>query len=190
MTCGSSNSTECTTIEEVHFRQKRWLSFHPNGAVVKAIFSFVAPVRFHHRTKRSVNLAINLQANYPIPAKLIYPVPGSYFKNRQLFDGNFVDQSRPDLYRVLEKMIGSWSGNSRACLLRTICEVADTPLKHNGLIGELFDIIFTPSENDEMDEEFKSASKYGRNGVDCTRLYPKCPSGHGILEKISAVIKV
>ncbi|XP_053691264.1 uncharacterized protein LOC128739787 [Sabethes cyaneus] len=189
-TCGISNSTTCTTVEALNSRQKRWLSFLPNGGLVKVVFSFVAPVKFYHRLKRSINAAINLQANYPIPARIIYPTPGSIYKNRQLTDGNIVDNSRTDLYRIIEKMIGAWGRNSRECLLRTICEVADTPLKHNGLVGELIDIVFTPSESDQMDEEFKTASKYGKHGVDCTRLYPKCPSGHGILEKISAVINI
>ncbi|XP_058817428.1 uncharacterized protein LOC131680737 [Topomyia yanbarensis] len=137
----SSNDTE--PGQEVHQRQKRFLTFLPWGGVVKAVFSFVAPVKFQHRVKRSVNLAINCQANYPVPAKIIYPIPESYFKNRDFGDSNFMDNSRVQLYQLLEKMIGSWSPNGRACLLRTICEVADTPLKHNGLIGELLDIIFT-----------------------------------------------
>jgi hypothetical protein len=33
--------------------------------------------------------------------------------------------------------------NGRDCMLRTICEVADMPLSHNGLVGELLQVFFT-----------------------------------------------
>jgi hypothetical protein len=31
----------------------------------------------------------------------------------------------------------------RSCVLRTICEVAETPLHHNGLVGELLHVMLT-----------------------------------------------
>ncbi|XP_055633844.1 uncharacterized protein LOC129774172 [Toxorhynchites rutilus septentrionalis] len=173
--------------QAVHWVQKRFVPFIPNGGVAKVLFTAALPVKFQHKTKRSLSWAHNLQANYAIPGRIIWPLPESYFKAR-LDEGSFVDNSRVQLYRILEKMVDSWNNNGRGCLLRTICEVADTPLKHNGLVGEILDVIFTPSEADRVDLEYKLASRYGANGVDCGRLYKECLAGYGLLDELSTVL--
>ncbi|XP_055546684.1 uncharacterized protein LOC129731009 [Wyeomyia smithii] len=166
-------------------REKRFLNFVINGGTAKIVIGGVFPVRFHHRLKRSLNCAVNLQANYVIPASIIWPVPEHVFKER--LNNNFVDNSRPQLYQVLEHMIDSWGRHGRSCILRTICEVAETPLSHNGMFGEILDVIFTPSGTDVMDDDYKLARKYGLHGVSCSKAFNECPYGHGILDTISAV---
>ncbi|XP_055632679.1 uncharacterized protein LOC129773135 [Toxorhynchites rutilus septentrionalis] len=178
-----SNLTEFTN--EVHHRDKRFVSFVVGGGVAKIVLGGVFPVFFHHKLKRSLNAALNLQANYAIPARIVWPVPEHVFKQR-LSDA-YVDNSRPQLYNVLERMIDSWGRNGRACLLRTICEVAETPLSHNGMFGEILDVIFTPTETDVMDSDYKLARKYGMHGVKCAGVYSKCLLGHGFLDAISTV---
>lgn len=37
----------------------------------------------------------------------------------------------------------SFGLKGRECLLRTICETAESPLRHNGLMGDILHIIFT-----------------------------------------------
>uniref|UniRef100_A0A182QLK8 Uncharacterized protein n=1 Tax=Anopheles farauti TaxID=69004 RepID=A0A182QLK8_9DIPT len=168
-----------------HNRDRRYvLSFPINGGVAKVIFGFIAPVRFHHMLKRSLNLGINLQANYRILPNIIFPHPESVWKNRYNTGGTFVDTGRRQLYALLEKFLGS---APRACLLRTICEVADTPLTHNGMVGEILDIVFSPGDTDDLPEEYKMARKYGANGVNCGRLYDECPFGHGLLDTVTAM---
>uniref|UniRef100_A0A182NDU8 Uncharacterized protein n=1 Tax=Anopheles dirus TaxID=7168 RepID=A0A182NDU8_9DIPT len=168
-----------------HNRDRRYvLSFPINGGVAKVLFGFVAPVRFHHMLKRSLNLGINLQANYRILPNIIFPHPESVWKNR--YDPEaYVDTGRKQLYALLEKFLGTGGQKlraPRACLLRTICEVADTPLTHNGMVGELLDMVFSPGDTDDLPDEYKMARKYGANGVNCGRLYDECPFGHGILD--------
>lgn len=53
------------------------------------------------------------------------------------------DSSRKRFYEFIVKNFNNWGRNGHECLLRTICEVAEAPIKHNGLIGELFHIVFT-----------------------------------------------
>ena len=98
---------------------------------------------------------------------------------------DFVDNSRILVYQLLEYALNKEGKSGRECILRTICEVAESPLKHNGLIGELMDIVFTPYDNESIHEDFKLAKKAGIEQNNCTEKYKKCKLGHGILDKIS-----
>ncbi|XP_039440354.1 uncharacterized protein LOC120421218 [Culex pipiens pallens] len=183
LTSGFENST--SEEARLHSRFKRWINFPINGGVAKIVIGGVFPVRFAHKLVRSLNCAHNLQANYAIPERIIWPVPEHVFKQR--LNDDFVDRSRPQLYRVLERMVDNWGGHGRSCLLRTICQVAETPLGHNGMLGEILDVIFTPYEHELIDEEYKLARKYGLHGVNCNRAFQKCSFGHGLLDAISTI---
>nr|XP_019527282.2 uncharacterized protein LOC109399302 [Aedes albopictus] len=184
-TCNGSQPSSSATCD-AHSREKRFLTYVVNGGVAKIVLGGVFPVYFHHKLKRSLNAAVNLQANYRIPADIIWPVPEDVF--RQRMNNDFTDNSRPQLYRTLERMIDTWGRNGRTCLLRTICEAAETPLSHNGLFGEILDVIFTPSETDAIDEEYLMARQYGSHGVSCSGVFKDCPYGHGLLDTISTVL--
>lgn len=77
--------------------------------------------------------------------------------------------------------------DGRECILRTVCEVAETPLQHNGLVGELLHLFFSPGDHEKVDEDFKEAKKFGQMGVDCMKTYSDCPFGHGILDTVSVL---
>uniref|UniRef100_A0A182VYI2 Uncharacterized protein n=1 Tax=Anopheles minimus TaxID=112268 RepID=A0A182VYI2_9DIPT len=193
--CTQPTNSTTNPFEVHHNRDRRYvLSFPINGGVAKVLFGFVAPVRFHHMLKRSLNLGINLQANYRILPNIIFPHPDSVWKNRYSEEA-YIDTGRKQLYALLEKFLvkaGDRNGHgerARACLLRTICEVADSPLTHNGMVGEILDVVFTPGDTDDLSDEYKMARKYGANGVDCARLYSECPFGHGILDTFRVNIK-
>ena len=224
-----SNATAPPAVH--HNRDRRYvLSFPINGGVAKVIFGFVAPVRFHHMLKRSLNLGINVQANYRILPNVIFPHPESVWKNRYDGGAGYVDSGRRQLYGLLEKFLGrteekeeeeeeeerdgTKAPSARACLLRTICEIADRPLTHNGMVGEILDVVFrygriemwvegrtllqcvcvcffffrsSPGDSDDLPEQYKMARRYGANGVDCARLYAECPFGHGLLDTVTAM---
>uniref|UniRef100_A0A182JXQ2 Uncharacterized protein n=1 Tax=Anopheles christyi TaxID=43041 RepID=A0A182JXQ2_9DIPT len=164
-------------------RAKRWLNYPINGGVAKIVLGCVVPIRFHHPLSRVIVNTYNLQANYRIPATIIYPHPESVFQNRAV---GGEDQGRRQLFAVLEQAFSRSGRNGRACLLRAVCEVAEMPLKHNGLIGEIIDVIFTPSPSDSpLDPDYLLAQSYGQQGRDCTVQYPDCPLGHGLFDNIS-----
>uniref|UniRef100_A0A182MHF9 Secreted protein n=1 Tax=Anopheles culicifacies TaxID=139723 RepID=A0A182MHF9_9DIPT len=170
-------------------RVKRLISFPINGGVAKIVLGFLAPVRFHHPLPRSLNCGINVQANYVISPDIIFPRPESIFGNRKL-DQYADPESRQRLYGALEKILKMLLGThrrARDCLLRVVCEVADTPLHHNGLVGELLDVIFTPQESDALPPEFLMAHRYGANGVNCLKLYSACSWGMGLLDYVSRI---
>ncbi|XP_053670295.1 uncharacterized protein LOC128720641 [Anopheles nili] len=180
------NETESPVNRALVQRAKRWLLSYPiNGGTTKMVFGFLAPVRFHHTLTRLLNLSLNIQANYRILPTIIFPRPETIFKNRA--NSEYTDTSRKQFYELVERLLMSWNRNGRSCLLRTICEVADTSLRHNGLIGEILDVMFTPHDTDQLSSEYIMARKYGANGVDCMRMYAECPVGHGLLDTISAM---
>ncbi|XP_050089165.1 uncharacterized protein LOC126573239 [Anopheles aquasalis] len=167
-------------------RSRRFISYPINGGLAKVVLGFLAPVRFHHPLPRSLNCGVNVQANYAIPSNIIFPHPESVFQNRQYTDGTA--GNRKQLYGVIEKMLRVSLGagpRARQCLLRTVCEVADTPLKHNGLIGELLDVVFTPQPSDKLSSNFLKARRYGSKGLDCSRIYSRCSWGYGLLDRVS-----
>uniref|UniRef100_A0A8W7PTP9 Uncharacterized protein n=1 Tax=Anopheles coluzzii TaxID=1518534 RepID=A0A8W7PTP9_ANOCL len=182
----ASEAPQCPANRILSQRSKRWILSYPiNGGVAKMVFGFLAPIRFHHPLPRSLNLSLNVQANYRILPAIIFPRPESIFKNRA--NSEYTDTSRKQFYELVERMLTGWNRNGRSCLLRTICEVAETPLHHNGLVGELFEVVFTPHETDQLGSEYTLARQYGANGVDCRRMYAECPLGHGLLDTISAI---
>ncbi|XP_035780726.1 uncharacterized protein LOC118460485 [Anopheles albimanus] len=194
-------ATALTTVREhgagtvPEERVRRWLNYPINGGLAKTVFGFIVPIRFHHPLPRVIVNTYNLQASYRIPANIIYPAAESVFKNRALE----LAQPRPDaaraaLYAVLERSFdrpaaGSEGRSGRACLLRAICEVAATPLTHNGLIGEIMDVIFTPNPSEDLDPVYRLAQEHGRQQHDCLWLYPSCPKGLGIFDSISFVVQ-
>lgn len=92
----------------------------------------------------------NYQMQYMLPAKIYtsfstFPYSRRFNEGRSLIknkDGFKGDSSRKVAYKLVETVMNKEGKNGRQCLLRTICEVAETPLDHNGLIGELLHIFF------------------------------------------------
>lgn len=97
------------------------------------------------------------------------------------------DASRKVAYELIEDILTREGKNGRDCILRTICEVSETPLSHNGLVGELLQIFFTPGKYERIHQDYRDASKAGINRVNCAKMYPECPFGHGILDTISLI---
>ncbi|XP_058055836.1 uncharacterized protein LOC131207243 [Anopheles bellator] len=172
------------TSEQHRERVKRWLSYPINGGLAKMVFGIVVPIRFHHPLPRIIVNTYNMQAAYRIPANIIDPRPETIFMNRAAEP----DASRGQLFRVLERTFDRADRNGRACVLRAVCEVAATPLKHNGLIGEIIDVIFTPNPSELLDIVYLEAQNYGSSGRDCIQLYPSCPSGKGIFDSVSVLL--
>jgi hypothetical protein len=71
--------------------------------------------------------------------------------------------------------------------LRAICEVAETPVNHNGLVGELLQLFFTPGTYEKVHEDYHHARTAGLNRVNCEKMFHQCPHGHGILDSFSLI---
>jgi hypothetical protein len=154
----------------------------------------------------------NIRSQFELPQKW-FTKPASFPGLRRSFDGEEepetrkfkADRTREIAYEVAEETLDKFvkkikfffqklnfflyreGKNGRECLLRAICEVAETPVNHNGLVGELLQIFFTPGEHEKLHEDYHHARKAGFNGVSCEKLYADCPFGHGILDSVSLI---
>ncbi|XP_059490100.1 uncharacterized protein LOC132205184 [Neocloeon triangulifer] len=153
-------------------RKARYLLFPP-GSNMGIEVALSVPVR------KSVNVAMNIEANYVLPDNVTYffpdLVPG-------LGQGRLAESfgiTRRRTYTTIITMLNRVGLDGRSCLLRAICEAAETPLQHNGLFGDLLHVIFTPSSsNDEqLGADFAAAEQQGVDGDDCGTLYSQCPRG-------------
>ncbi|XP_018019229.1 uncharacterized protein LOC108675711 [Hyalella azteca] len=90
---------------------------------------------------------------------------------------------RLDAYNAIERILTKYGYPGHACLLRTVCEVAEAPL-HYGIMGDFFNLLLTPSvaslSSPSSDMEFLKdylvAEEVGRDSGDCRRSYADCPS--------------
>lgn len=187
---GEFNETLGDESQLLH-RMKRFLIFN-NGGIMKNLLGIVMPVQFGDNSKRSLNLGYNFQSQYSLP-----PLPIDIFKapfftgfsrSGRSTEAPKPDDSREFMYNTLERIWDRRGRDGRECLLRAICEVAESPFAHSGMFGEIVDAIFTPhSEDEAMGEgsEFYQARQAGLNHADCEKTYWKCPQGEGFLDSIS-----
>jgi hypothetical protein len=135
------------------------------------------------------DLPNNLSVLYAIYSDWTTPKARSFNNNNDnAFNNNKYkpDSSRKIAYELIEEMLTKEGKNGRECVLRTICEVSETPLRHNGLVGELLEIIFTPGKYENtIHTDYHDAAKAGKHHIDCVKMYPDCPFGNGILDTFS-----
>jgi len=91
------------------------------------------------------------------------------------------------LLQIIPYLFSREHKNGHECVLLTICQVAETPLSHNGFVGELLQIFFTPGEHEIIDDEYRYAMKAGLHHVDCEKIYSDCPFENRILESFSII---
>lgn len=86
---------------------------------------------------------------------------------------------REAVYSLLERTLEASGLPPRACLLRTICEVAEAPFEQE-LLGDLINTIFRPSKGadstsgDDYDE-LLMAEHHGHHNGSCHLQYGQCP---------------
>lgn len=82
----------------------------------------------------------------------------------------------------LEEYMGRFSGvDGHACMLRTLCEIAQVPKHKDGFMGDAMNAFFTPTYVlDSLNEivnpnEYIKAQRDGRVWEDCTAYTDLCP---------------
>ncbi|XP_033231738.1 uncharacterized protein LOC117182743 [Belonocnema kinseyi] len=186
--CSGSKTIKKYYIGDL-LRKKRHLLFpdpEESETKVQVLFGLGLPME----GEISMTMGYVLKCNYNLPYN------SSGYKQEEFRYGRSADMalseqskeeatqggtlSRWSIYRILEKMLETL-GSGKACLLRVVCEAAETPFKEGtSLLGELLHVVFTPSttfEEYEMyaDREYHAAELIGQkaNGM-CKSLYPEC----------------
>ncbi|CAG4935722.1 uncharacterized protein LOC123698691 [Colias croceus] len=151
--------------------QKRALIFPPTS--LYGLFVAIAvPLDI---PDKNVFVSYNFETNLS-PVTNITEIDEVLFPNLPVISRHSRSITRELAYIVLETKFKENGLNGRDCLLRNICEAADTPLHHNGLLGHILHIIFTPSSSKEegIDDIYYEAELDGQNG-DCDKYYDACP---------------
>ncbi|CAH0399387.1 unnamed protein product [Chilo suppressalis] len=153
-------------------RQKRALIFPP-VSLYGTFCAIAVPVDI---PDRNVFLSYNFEANYSTVSN-ITEIDEVLFPNLPVISSRQSRSITRELaYTVLENRFQQHGMRGRECLLRNICEAAETTLHHNGLLGHIMHIIFTPSSSREegLDDEYYEAELEGQRG-NCDRYLDDCP---------------
>ncbi|GJQ74284.1 hypothetical protein Trydic_g19181 [Trypoxylus dichotomus] len=146
---------------------------YPNKTVIQYILGAGMPVDLKDET---VAVGHILKASYLMPSNAsayTRPTIVTYRKKRSF--------ARWDIYEILSRAADLYGFGGKACLLRTICELADAPIdKSSGLLGELLHVLFTPTTTTDpilshSDNEYYAAHQIGKeiNGR-CRNFFPEC----------------
>lgn len=152
------------------------------------VLGILIPVQFGDNSKRSLNLGYNFQSQYLVPPGIttIFAAPFfTGFSRSSRMIHSQPDESRQLVYNALESTWENWGRNGRECLLRAVCEVASSPYSHNGLFGEIVDLVFTPQSDVDEEEDLHDARQAGLNHADCGKTFSDCPPGDGFLDSIT-----
>ncbi|XP_031621805.1 uncharacterized protein LOC116339870 [Contarinia nasturtii] len=88
--------------------------------------------------------------------------------------------TRWTIYKGIAAIAESKGLSGKPCVMRIICESAQTPFDYsNGILGELMHIVMSPSTtrdqiSDYSDLEYYRAEKLGKEGAPCERVFKDC----------------
>ncbi|XP_039285455.1 uncharacterized protein LOC111048303 [Nilaparvata lugens] len=168
----------CMSLEEkfneISSRHRRQLTY-PYGSAIGMYLAFVVPVDLQ---EQDILFSYNFEANYNLPTTLEQYAFQSLKSLRSI--------SRQMAFAYLESYLDRQQINGKQCILKMICEISQTELRHNGLLGNLIHVLFTPSSTIQekfLSREFVLAEEHGTKFSNCTDTYSECT--HSLLDLIS-----
>ncbi|XP_053996791.1 uncharacterized protein LOC128886171 [Hylaeus anthracinus] len=168
--CTVRSRTPNSELAKVLYRPIRALTF-PEESALGLFLALAVPLEDPYK---SISLANFFEGSYSLPTN----VSEEYFwgEGRQTRERRSLDRST--VYQVLENKFISYGYQGHECLLRAICETSEHSLRHNGLIGDILHVIFTPtsSRHEELPQDILQAEVVGRNRG-CSKYQPQCPVG-------------
>ncbi|XP_059062245.1 uncharacterized protein LOC131855050 [Achroia grisella] len=162
----------CTCSSYKSDRQRRGLIFPPTS-LYGTFVAIAVPVDI---PDKNVFVSYNFESNYSVVTN-ITQIDEVLFPNLPIIGSRQSRSITRELaYMVLENRFKEYGMSGKACMLRNICEAAETPLHHNGLLGHIMHIIFTPSSSREegIDDQYYAAELEGQKG-NCDRYLDDCP---------------
>ncbi|XP_017139489.2 uncharacterized protein LOC108153902 [Drosophila miranda] len=84
------------------------------------------------------------------------------------------DKTRTWLYDVIETTLEQLDAeNGGVCLLRSICEISQSPFQQSNIFSEILNAVLVPPL-DNVAGKYLHARDGGRGGADCRRTYSDC----------------
>ncbi|XP_050474941.1 uncharacterized protein LOC126865985 isoform X2 [Bombus huntii] len=123
---------------------------------------------------KSISIADFFEATYSLPTNASDEKLWLYTDERR----RKRSLDRATLYQAVKNKFDNYGYQGHECLLRAICETSEHYLRHNGLIGDILHVIFTPtsSRHEPLPRDILQAEVVGRNGS-CSKYRPQCPVG-------------
>ncbi|XP_076173358.1 uncharacterized protein LOC143149673 [Ptiloglossa arizonensis] len=162
--------TPNSELAEILHRPIRALTF-PEESALGLFLALAVPLEDPYK---SVSIANFFEASYTLPTNTStenFVLETGQTRRRRSLD-------RATVYQALENKFDNYGYQGHECLLRAICETSEHSLRHNGLIGDILHVIFTPtsSRHEELPQDILQAEAVGRNGG-CSKYQPQCPVG-------------
>ncbi|XP_063862254.1 uncharacterized protein LOC135101878 [Scylla paramamosain] len=158
--------------EVARSRVRRFVPFPPSSTL-EAAFKLKLPV--------TGTIGLNLIV---LVTAFVFKLPEEYFSIGRSYTNSAADE-RAFLYSNMESLLDNFGYNGRACTLRTLCEIAESPFEHD-LYGEVINLVLSASKSPSNDVEYDDymlAEHYGRTYGDCGSIYHTCPTS--VLDIIS-----
>ncbi|CAL1681756.1 unnamed protein product [Lasius platythorax] len=161
-----------------NFSGCRAILLYPENTLYQFTLGISMPVVM---TKRGgVAFSSGFQLNFALPWNL------SQFEPTIISARHIRDLNLQETYVAIENLLDEhgWR-DGRQCLLRTICELAETPLRRTqqDVLEEMIHLILTPTEDSpvainsshrSVNKLYQEAERLGRSGGDCILTYPDC----------------
>ncbi|XP_045775321.1 uncharacterized protein LOC123874155, partial [Maniola jurtina] len=168
-----------------HNVEKRGLIFPPTS-LYGTFVAIAVPLDI---PDRNVFVSYNFESNYSVVTN-ITQIDEVIFPNLPVIAARHSRSITRELaYTTLEAKFREHGMSGRDCMLRNICEAAETPLHHNGLLGHIMHIVFTPSSSKEegLEDEYYEAEAAGLRG-DCDKYLDFCP--FSLFDVITRLVEV
>merc|ERR1719270_698244 len=158
-------------------RKRRFLIPQSSGWTLAITVDFTIPLELSGAT---------IAASIPITYKFDDgSISGRSFETGAARTFSSHEDHRHSILRTVESYIERLGGfhDGHACILRAICEVAETPQNTDGFLGDLVNMMLAPvylldGFNGDIgeDTDYIIAQKDGYFGRDCTRYHHECPA--------------
>ncbi|XP_042887839.1 uncharacterized protein LOC122263475 isoform X2 [Penaeus japonicus] len=156
---------------QVKSRKKRATLIWPEDSQFVAEFYFTIPI--------TAPTGVSIPFTIDVPYKFTLPNVTSSLLGRGKANGKNTHyfSERLDVYGVVEGIFEKFGMNGKACMLRAVCERAESHLVEAGMLGEVITTILAASSASSSNEiyEYQTAEYYGKTHGDCWNLYPGCP---------------
>ena len=168
----SSNALSSPAAESTALDSPRILSRHRRIAVPStAGWSYTLHVTL-------VIPITSLETTLRFATSYTYTFDTGAFTGRTIADH---ENERNGMLRMIEQYTTQFLGvDGHACVLRTMCEVAENPFHVDGLLGEAFNAMLLPSYFLEMlpelaEPDYVEAQRRGQEEGDCSAYHEQCP---------------
>jgi len=168
----TSNSTQILS------RKRRFFLPRTDSWRFRVIFDCVIPIEDNNGGP----LTFRLPVFYDVDSGRFTGAGRRSFEDRSFKSG---EDHRTSTLLTLERYLnrmGGVVGNGHACVLRAICEVAETPVTADGFLGDLVSTILVPSYSLDSvngtvfnETDYTQAQKDGYFGDGCSHYHEDCP---------------